>query len=187
MLKYFDALDRQGGSGSRSAEEDWLDDNTTAKENQWSTAATTFYVSQAPEYRQRKFQDLYKIHNGWGESDRQNTILDSHIMNDAEAFCDILELPSFQRKRVMNIVEELDFDSNRFGGKPYEKIILAVCSLVSDEELTKKLRGSGGREGSLDERLRSQEEFEHLMDTVGMSRNELSRIRQALRERTDFF
>ena len=185
-LSLFDALDRRDGAGARSAEEDWLDDNSTAEENQWSTAATTFYVSDAPTRKQSRFESLYEIHNGWGESDRRASIRRSHIINDAETFCNILELPRYQRRRVMDITETLDFSS--FGGKSYEKILLAICSLVSDEELSSRLRRDGHNSNSLENnRLLLQDDFRDLMDVCELGSSELSRIRQMLREKTDYF
>lgn len=187
-LSHFDSLDRSNGNGSRSAEEDWLDDNTTASENQWSTAATTFYISDAPAHRQAHFESLYEIHNGWGEADRRGSIRHSHLINDAETFCNILELPGYQRRRVLYVAENLDFSSKRFGGKSYEKILLAVCSLVSDEELSSRLQQNGASGDALQrQRLILQDQFRDLMDANGLGSREHSRIRQMLREKTQFF
>lgn len=181
VLADLDPFDRGNGNGSRSTEEDWLDENTTASENQWSTAATTFYISDAPAYRQEHFESLYKANNGWGESDRRGTIRRSHIVNDAETFASILELPPYQRKRVTQIAQEIDLSSNRFGGKPYEKILLAICSLVSDEELSKRPNPS------VDNRLICTDEFRDLMEVNKLGSREHNRIREMLREKTDYF
>lgn len=181
VLESMDPLDRSNGNGSRSAEEDWLDEHTTASENQWSTAATTFYISDAPAHRQEHFESLYKKHNGWGESDRRSTIRRSHIVNDAETFCNILELPDYQTNRVVQIAQELDVSANRFGGKSYEKILLAVCSLVSDEELSKKSYAS------VEKRLIFTDEFRDLMDANELGSREHNRIRQMLRDKTKYF
>lgn len=177
----FDALDRRGGNGSRNAEEDWLDDNTTASENQWSTAATTFRVSEAPFHKQRLYQDLYDWHTGKGEADRRSTILRAQAIDDAETFTNILNIPSPERQRIITIVEDLDYASDRFGGKAYEKLILAVCSLVTDKAL------SSGEEPSVEDRLIYDDTFEELMDNVGLDRREHNRIRAMLREKTDYF
>ena len=185
-LSLFDALNRRRGTGARSAQEDWLDDNSTAAENQWSTASTTFYVSDAPMHKQSQYQSLYKIHNGWGESDRRGTIRRSQIINDAETFADVLELPPYQRRRVIHISETTEVSN--FGGKSYEKILLAICSLVSDEQLSLRLRrDEHGCESLENNRLILQDEFRDLMDVCGLGSSELRRIRQMLREKTDYF
>ena len=177
----FDSFDRSCGNGSRNAEEDWLDEHTTASENEWSTASTTFYVSDAPKHRQQHFQTLYEKHNGWGESDRKSTIRRSHIVNDAETFCNLLELPEYQSQRIVEISKELDFSANRFGGKSYEKILLAVCSLVSDAELSTKSYAS------VEKRLIFTDAFRDLMDVNELGSREHNRIREMLRQRTNYF
>lgn len=175
-------FDTTPGNGSSNKEEEWLDVNTTASENQWSTAETTFYYWEADD---QKFKDLYDTHHGKGESDRDATIRRAHMVADAKTFCSILELPETQRNRIVELVRDFDFSSQRFGGKPYEKILLAFCSLVSDEALTRKLKKHDRQvEGR---RIICDERFKQLMDANGLGSKEHNRIRQMLREKTDEF
>lgn len=183
----FDRFDRSNGTGARSVEEDWLDENTTAMENQWSTANTTFYYWEADAPQRNKFQDLYNAHHGKGESDRRTTIRRSHIVNDAETFCNILELPTLQQERVVEIARDLDFSSNRFGGKPYEKILLAICSLVSDQALSRRLDESTSDYTLAEERIVLNESFKELMEANNLGSREHRRIRQMIREKTSLF
>jgi len=182
---HIDPFDRSNGNGSRSAEEDWLDENTTAAENQWSTAETTFYYWEASAAQQSKFQDLYDAHHGKGESDRRSTIRRSHIVSDAQTFASILEMPRPQEEHVVAIAQELDF--SLFGGKPYEKILLAVCSLVSDEALSRNVNQNSVDASLANERLILTDEFRDLMNVNDLGSKEHSRIRQMLREKTDVF
>jgi len=184
---HYDPFDRSNGNGSRSAEEDWLDENSTAAENQWSTASTTFYYWEASPARQSKFEDLYDAHHGKGEQDRRSTIRRSHIINDAQTFTDILELPDPEATRVIEIAKDLDFSSNRFGGKPYEKILLAACSLVFDESLSRHADKNRIDASVASRRLILDDTFRDLMDANNLGSNEHSRIRQMLREKTDKF
>jgi hypothetical protein len=184
---HMDQFDRSNGTGSRSAEEDWLDEHSTAAENQWSTASTTFYYWEASEHMQEKFQNLYQAHHGKGENDRRSTIRRSHIVNDAETFVNILELPDPQAKRIINIATELDFSSTRFGGKPYEKILLAICTLVSDQALSRKLDQENPDSDAANRRIVLDERFRELMDANNLGSKEHNRIRQMLREKTDLF
>lgn len=186
-VQHYDPFDRSDGNGSRSAEEDWLDENTTAEENQWSTAETTFYYWEASAANQKKFQSLYKKHHGKGEDDRKSTIRRSHIVSDAEMFVSVLEMPRSQRERVTNIAEELNFSTKRFGGKSYEKILLAVCSLVSDEALSRNINQEEVDGSIANRRLILTDEFRDLMEVNSLGSKEHSRIRQMLREKTDFF
>lgn len=183
----YDPFDRSNGNGSRSAEEDWLDEHSTAKENQWSTAETTFYYWEASAPQQSKFEDLYDTHHGKGESDRRSTIRRSYIVNDAQMFASILELPRAQRERVIEVAKDFDFSSNRFGGKPYEKILLAVCSLVSDEALSRHIDQNNVDASLANRRLILDDAFRDLMEVNNMGSREHSRIRQMLREKTDKF
>jgi len=102
-------------------------------------------------------------------------------VNDAQTFATILELPEYQKQRIIEIAEEFDFEANRFGGKPYEKILLAICSLVSDKELSDKPYAS------LDKRIVLTDEFRELMDVNEMSSSEHNRIREMVREKTEYF
>lgn len=180
-----DALDREAGAGSRCKEEDWLDVNTTASEDQWSTANTTFRASEAPAHRREHFESLYRVHAGWGESDRRGTIRRSCIVSDAETFCSILELPKYQKKRIVSIAEEIDLSPSRFGGKAYEKVLLSICSLVSDKFLSQRMNGTSDE--IMDNRLVRRDDFRELMDVNNLSSREHNRIRQMLREKTEYF
>ena len=183
----FDPFDRSNGNGSRSAEEDWLDENSTASENQWSTASTTFYYWEASAAKQQSFERLYNAHHGKGESDRRSTIRRSHIINDAETFVNVLELPEPQAERVVNIAQDLDFSSTRFGGKPYEKILLALCSLVSDQALSQRLNHQNADSSLAAQRIILDDTFRDLMEVNDLGSREHNRIRQMLREKTDKF
>lgn len=185
-LQSFDKFDRSTGNGSRSAEEDWLDEHSTSAENEWSTAETTFYYWEADGNGSR-YKDLYDTHHGKGESDRKSTIRRSHIIKDAKTFVNILELPEPQAERVIQIAEELDFSSRVFGGKPYEKILLAICSLVSDRALSRKLDHNNPSGSFADRRIVLDESFKNLMEVNELGSREHNRIRQMLREKTDLF
>lgn len=184
-VRHYDPFDRSSGNGSRSAEEDWLDENTTAAENEWSTAETTFYYWEAGDNQSQHYKDLYDAHHGKGEGDRRSTIRRSHIVKDAKTFSNILELPRPQAEYVVEISKQLDF--SLFGGKPYEKILLAVCSLVSDEALSQKLDHNNPRSNIADRRVVLSESFRDLMEVNSLGSREHNRIRQLLREKTELF
>lgn len=188
----FDPFDRGTGNGSRKVEDDWLDQESIF-DNQWgSTAATTFHPDNTdangnpiPRRKQRRLERQYKLHNGKGESTRKETIRQSYIVNDAKTFMSVLELPEKQRTRVLEILDDLDISSKNFGGRPYEKIILALCSLVSDEELSRRL--DANEDPSFDSRLYLTEEFRDLMDSTKMSNREHRQIREQIREKSKHF
>lgn len=181
VLAFVDPFDRGNGNGSRNARDDWADE-VSIFDNEWgSQAATTFNPKEAPLSRMEKFESLYQIQNGKGEANRKTTIRQSHIKNDTETFMDVLEMPTYQRERVTYILDNLDLSSNNFGGKRYEKIILATCSLVADEAL------SNSRDPDVDDRLFLSDEFRQLMDSTKMSSSEHRQLRVMVRERSDYF
>lgn len=179
MLNPFDST---SGNGSSSKEESYIDRESIFS-NEWgSQAATTFNPNEAPPDKKEHFEELYAQHNGKGERDRSVTITQSHITNDAKTFMSILELPQYQRKRVLNILERMDISSNNFGpGKRYEKIILTICSLVADEELSRR------PDASLDDRLFLTDEFSELMETTDMTSAEHNLLRRKIRQQSEYF
>lgn len=183
MTVHVDPLNRDDGTGSRSKEADWLDQNTTASEHEWSTAETTFYMSEVPPHKKQLFSDLYDWHHGKGESDRSSTLHRMEMVSDTETFCAVLELPDSLQERVLHIMEDIDISANNFGGKSYEKIILAVSSLVYDEYLSSRPT----EEVEYDQRLIFDDDFRELMDANSLGSNELRGIREQVRQKTEYF
>ena len=93
----------------------------------------------------------------------------------------VLEMPEPQRETVREIMSNMDISSNNFGGRRYEKIILAVCSLVADEAL------SNQPNPSVNDRLFLTDEFRHLMEVNTMSGKEHRKLRVSVREKSDYF
>lgn len=188
-----DAFDRGNGTGSASAEDDFLE-QTSIFHNEWgSSAATTFNPADTdalgnpiPKEKQQKFEELYRLHNGKMERSRKQDIRDSYVANDAATFLSVLDMPTPQRKRVQKILSELDISANNFGGRRYEKIILAICSLVSDEALSDRHSVDSDIQIS-DKRILNRDEFEELMEVTGMSVTEHRKIREQVRQKSDYF
>lgn len=184
----FDPLDRSNGNGSNNWSDDSIDQESIYQ-NQWgSSATTTFNPSDSDAYgepisrsKQQKLQRLYDWQHGKGESSRKGDIRQSHIKNDAEVFTSVLEMPQIERDRVLQILDNLDIGSQNFGSRTYEKIILAICTLVSDEQLSDRPNPS------LDNRLFLRDQFRELMDCTGLSSSELRKLRKAVREKSAYF
>jgi hypothetical protein len=193
QFEALDAFDRGHGTGSASAEDDFLEQSSIFH-NEWgSSAATTFNPADTDakgndisEEKQRKFEDLYQLHNGKMEKLRKQDIRDSHVANDAATFVSVLEMTGPQRARVQRILEKLDISSNNFGGRRYEKIILSICSLVSDEALSERYSSDDDVQ-IFDKRLLNKDEFEELMQVTGMSGTEHRKIREQIRQKSDYF
>jgi hypothetical protein len=173
----FDAADRNSGNGSRSADEDWLDENSRIDDNKWTTSQTTFW----PDDDDKKFSRLREVHDRFAGEDeeynRKTSIRYGHIMNDVYTFANICELQQYQSKAVASIIKDTDISSNNYGGKSYETIILAVMSLIVDRDIE-----------NVDEynnRLILQDSFRSLMDSVGVGSKDIRKTRQMVRERVD--
>lgn len=180
---HIDALDRTDGNGSRSVEEEWLDQNSTAAENEWSSASTTFYYWEAPSHKQHTFKELYDKQHGKGDPNRSTELPRQRAMADTKAFCSILDLPDTVTERVTHTMENTDLSSNKSGGKSYEKIILAVISLVYDRYLSSR----PPEEIQYDQRLIFDDTFQALMDSNDIGSKELRSIREQVRSNSSQF
>jgi len=170
-----DLIDRGAGNGSRNGQEDWIDENTTSGENRFSISQTTFYPDDAPPHLQQRYERLKQWHDDKWSSNRKHDMKQAMILVDAETFCSILDFSQHETERVKHIVEESDMSSNNFGGKPYEKVLLAICTLVSDENTE-----------NFDQRVIYHDKFTDLLEHIQMTRGEHKRLRQAVRERSAF-
>ena len=186
----FDHLKRNRGYGSRTVSEDWLDENSRIKDNKWTSSQTTFWPHDTdakgetiPRHMQRRFQKLRQRHDRYaGESEnynRKTEIRYGHIMNDVYTFCNVCELPAYQTESVASIIKTANISSNAFGGRSYEKIILAVMSLVVDRDIDTT--------ENLDTRLIVHDGFRDLMDAVGLGATELRRIRRSVQQRINIY
>lgn len=184
----FDPFDRSNGNGSSNSSDDWLDGESIFQ-NEWgSQAATTFrpddtdaHDQQISQKKRERIKRWYTKHNGKGDQQRDVQIGKSYIRNDVEMFCSVLEMPEPQRETVREIVENVDMSSNNFGGRRYEKVILAICSLISDEAL------SSQPNPSVNDRLFLRDEFRDLMEACKMSSTEHRKLRVSVREKSDYF
>jgi hypothetical protein len=180
--KFLDPFKEYAGSGASPASDEWLDKESPFDNGWGSAAATTFNVDEAPERKKQKFERLYKWQNGKGGHNRKTEILDSHRENDLETFMSVLEMPEGEREVVRELFQNLDISSNNFGGgRPYEKIILALCSLVSDKHLSDR------KNPSFDDRLLFTDEYRDLMDVTGMNNREHQQIRASIRGELSYF
>jgi len=188
-----DQLERSAGNGAAS-EKDALVDGSSIFTNEWGSAAATTFDPQDTDasgndisnHKQNQFEDLYALHNGRYEQSRKGDIRSSHIHNDLNTFCSVLELEQSQRDNIEHVVNNIGVASTEFGGRKYEKIILAICSLVVDKRLSEQHSVHTDIDVQA-RRLTNRADFTELMDTVGMTPTELREIRTQIRKRSQFF
>ncbi len=171
-------FDNTNGNGSNDKTEDWADEVSIFSNDWGSQAATTFKKSESDD---ENIERLYRKHHGKGNKNRKSQIRQSHIKNDINMYASRLELSDYERQEVHRVIKEIDISSQNFGGKAYEKIILATCSLIADRELSK--RG----DASIDARVSNMDIFNEIMETIDMSLSEHRDLRVKIREESKMF
>lgn len=172
-MEGFDKLDRGHGSGARSATEDFIASETFEQKNRFSTSRTKFNAYEADSAESR-WKRLKKTNDRKRKGEDSEFFRRAERLQDTTLFCDVLELANHVRARVMQIVESFDFDSKKYGGKSYEKIILVIINLVHDTTL-----GDGD---SYEDRIIYDESYQELMEMSGLDSTERQRLRQNVRE-----
>lgn len=173
---HHDSLQREANT-SEEKQEQYIDQNTTSREqhNHFSQAQTTFYPSDAPSEKEQEYNRLKQWHNNKWSPDRRDELNEAMMMQDADTFGDILCMSDTQIQRVKDIIRSNDVSSNKYGGKSYEKLIIAVATLIVDEQAR-----------TLEERLVNREKFDDVMELLEMDRSELWSLRERVRENMSF-
>ena len=161
------------GSGSNNAIDDIIDKEGII-ENDGRSDTRTFFYPEEGEYeskdRERQFKRMIRWQDGEGDSGRAAANFKADMKRTAETFCSAVEFNSYQRERVLHVMEVLDINS--YGHYSTEKILLAVMSLVANED--RRL-------------LRDEDSFRELCHSVGMTLEEVRKVRRMTRERTEQF
>jgi len=90
----------------------------------------------------------------------------------------VLELPKELTNRVIDVVDEFDFDSKKYG-KAYEKLILVIINLLHDKTL--------GEGDSYKDRVIYDDTYKELMEVTGLGSTERQRIRNNIRKTSEHF
>ncbi len=160
------------GAGSKSAIDDIIDEEAIIEHDGRSTARTFYYVEEAPEHKRKQFKRMLQHQEDMYHPSRSRAGANfrADMERTAKTFCSQCELNSYQTERVLHVMDDLDVNS--YGHYSTEKVILAVISLVANE----------------DQRLiRDEPEYRDLVEQVGMTLEEVRKVRLMTRERTDAF
>lgn len=163
------------GSGSNAAIDDVIDQEAIIENDGRSNTRTFFYPEDA-EYDSKQKEKQYKRLIRWQDGERHPTEsraaanFKADMRRTAETFCSQCGFTTHQTDRVAYIMEKLNVNS--YGHYSTEKVILAVMSLVANED--KRL-------------LRDEPIFRDLAEQVGMSMEQVRTVRRMTRERTDAF
>jgi len=170
-------IQRDAGSGSSEWADEDFDTESYYEDNGQSNAKTTFFHwdDSLPRGADReKWKRLSELNYGKRDDDNSHRAWKAGKVNDARLFCDHLDLDERKTELVIEMAEEIDFD--KFGNYTTEQVIVAACSLVSDRDTT-----------NFEDRIITRDEYKELMEVANMGSSEYRHIRQAIRERTEYF
>lgn len=164
---------RKQGDGSKTALEEIIDQNAVIENDGRSTTRTMFYAEDAnydsPVIEQR-YRWLAKLNDGVGEKGRFTANYNADVRRFIQTLGGHLELTAYQVDRVIYVMADLNL--NTFGPYSYEKISMAVISLVANED--RRL-------------IRDEPIFQTYLEDMYMDLDTLKRIRRMVVDRTDAF
>lgn len=163
------------GAGSNEAIDDIIDQEAIIENDGRSNTRTFFYPGDAvyeSVERERQFQRLIRWQDGEGHPSESRAAANfkADMKRTAQTFCSQCEFTPHQTRRVEYVMKDLDVNS--YGHYSTEKVILAVMSLVANED--RRL-------------LRDEQTFRDLVDDVGMTMEQVRTVRLMTRQRTDAF
>jgi hypothetical protein len=174
-------LRQQQSGGGNGSEERYIDSETPQENDGRSKTVTGFDprdTTSQKVYRQGKWIDKWKwlnqLNDGVQDKNRGKQNWRAGKINDAELIANRLELTRPEKDKLKRMADEIDF--NRFGSYKTEQVLLACASLVSDENTT-----------IYENRIILQESFKEMIVSFEMGSKDHQQIRQAIRERTEYF
>lgn len=193
-------IDRQPGSGSLDRTDSWAKNTRQQYENAndgRSNTNTTLYwkgsddtpehlrgrdrhqLHRDPEDR-RSWDSLAKKNDGVGCSSRRSDNFNADVKRWVQTFSTQLNLTAYQKRRVAFVVDEIDLST--FGSIPAEHVILGAITLVVDEDTD-----ADPESWCPDDWIIYRDDFESMMDTVQMERDQLWTVRKRVHHDTDIF
>jgi hypothetical protein len=171
----------QQQGGGNGAQERFIDQESPQENDGRSTTVTGFDPHDARSgkiYRQGEWIDkwewLNQLNDGVQDKNRSKHNWRAGKLNDAKLIANRLELTRPERDKLKRMADSIDF--NQFGSYRSEQILLACASLISDENTT-----------VYDNRIILQDEFREMLTSFDMGSSDHQQIRQAIRERTEYF
>lgn len=172
----------EAGDGSNGTEEAYIDSNSIIQNDGRSKCVTGFdprdvshkttVVRQGETYR--KWEWLNQLNDGVQENDRASANWHAGKINDAKLFCDHLNFSPELTEEVVEMAKTIDF--SEFGQYTVCAVLVGCCSLVADSHTD-----------TIEDRIIVRDEFKELMEVTGIGSREHNKIRQGIRERTEYF
>lgn len=171
----------QQSGGGNGVQERFIDKESPQQNDGRSETVTGFNPHDARSeqvYRQGEWMDkwewLNQLNDGVQDKNRSKHNWRAGKLNDAKLIANRLELTRPERDKLKRMADSVDF--NQFGSYRSEQVLLACASLISDENTT-----------VYDNRIILQDEFREMLKSFDMGSNDHQQIRQAIRDRTEYF
>jgi len=170
-------------TGGGNGDQERFIDSTSPQENDGRSETVTGFDPRDASNRERVFRQgewmdkwewLNQLNDGVQDKNRGKRNWQAGKMNDAKLIADHLSLAPDEREKLLLMTEEIDFNS--FGSYKSEQVLVACASLVSDENTT-----------VYENRIILRDEFRDLLEAFDMGSQDHQQIRQAIRDRTDFY
>lgn len=163
---------------ARPDEEAWRDTSVPAGIPDAETSRTGFNPSDAPSGEKQKWEDLSKVNDGAYSSERAGQKHRGGIERDLGVITGRLGATDRQQERAQWLLNTIDIKDEILPSGPIEVAILAVVSLVIDEDRTRFARYEGAKAQSV---LRDTA-FAELVDEYELTKRDIRRTRQEVRE-----
>lgn len=166
-------MDVRDGNGAASKIEELIDQNAIIEHDGRADTRTFFRTVEAPEDKQETYDRLIGYQEGmWDQQSHETKQNEADRMRWIGDFCGKLDMTPHQQRRVEHVCDEIDM--SHMAHYSSEKVILAVISIVADEDAS--------RHG---ERMRDRSDFRELLEAVGSDLTELKSIRKLTRQKAD--
>lgn len=183
------SIQREAGDGASGHQESYIDQHTPQENDGRSKTVTGFDSSNPvdasgrpvnnPQVRRngrtyRKWDYLNQLNDGVQDKDRAAANWEAGKINDAKLFAGHLEFNREQTELLIEMSTTINFDE--FGQYDTSQVLVGCCSLVADRATD-----------NFEDRIVVTDEFKELMEVANLGSREHRKIRQGIRDRTEFF
>lgn len=143
--------------------------------------ATQVRPSEAPFEKREKFRCFRAYNtNMWNGPKRENTeqFRRQDDLHRYDALASSLYLTDYQKQRGRGVMDDLNFQQL---GKPIDHIIFAICTVVANNDVDDGYRYWPHRDA-----LETDDQFEAVAESLGLSTREQLSVVQQVKSRTQF-
>lgn len=167
---------------ARPDDEAWRDTSVPAGIPDVETSRTGFNPSDAPSGERERWQRLSEVNDGAYSSERAGQKHRGGIERDLGVITGRLGATDRQQERAQWLLDRIDIKGEILPSGAIEIAILAVVSLVIDEDRTR----FGQYENAKGQSVLRDTAFAELVDEYGVTKRDVRRTRQEVRE-TDVY